>query len=254
MTLSPNTTPAGTPGRGWAYTGAILGGLVSIAANVAHSFIPPRTAPAGWHPEPGAVVGAIVWPVFLFIAVEILARVTWPTGITWRLIRWGGLLPVALVAAFVSYRHLSGLLGHYGEEPLVQHLGPLAVDGLMVMPTGALIAPGHRPITTADTYVSTPAEADTAPADVTRPPPVPVDRDQAVTESAPVPAHLLSGARFAVTNHEHTTGRPITAEELAARIGITPIVAGQLLTHLGTTTPAPARANGTVVTTAGGAR
>ena len=32
------------PGRGWAYTGAILGGLVSIAANVAHSFLPPAHA------------------------------------------------------------------------------------------------------------------------------------------------------------------------------------------------------------------
>src|SRR6266568_1154810 len=77
------------PGRGWAYTGITLGGLVSVAANVAHSFIPPPTAVAGWHPESGAVVGAIVWPVFLFIAIEILTRVTWPNGLWWRLTRWG---------------------------------------------------------------------------------------------------------------------------------------------------------------------
>src|SRR5262245_41734765 len=100
------------PGRGWAYTGAVLGGLVSVAANVAHSFIPPHGAPIGWHPEPGAVVGAIVWPVFLFVAVEILARTGWPQGISWRLVRFGGLVPVAGVAAFVSYKHLSGLLAH----------------------------------------------------------------------------------------------------------------------------------------------
>src|SRR5207302_2448766 len=85
-------------GRGWAYTGAIAGGLVSIAANVAHSFIPPHGAPATWTPEPGAVVGAVVWPVFLFIAVEILARVTWPTGPVWHVVRWAGLVPVAVVA------------------------------------------------------------------------------------------------------------------------------------------------------------
>src|SRR5690606_38274024 len=40
----------------------------------------------------------------------------------------------------VSYRHLSGLLAHYGEEPIIYYVGPLAVDGLMVMATGALLA------------------------------------------------------------------------------------------------------------------
>ncbi len=130
-------------GRGWAYTGATLGGAVSIAANVAHSFIPPADAAATWTPEPGAVVGAIVWPVFLFVAVEILARVAWPHGLTWQAIRWAGMLPVAAVAALVSYRHLSGLLAFYGEEPIVCVLGPLAVDGLMVMATGAILATGQ---------------------------------------------------------------------------------------------------------------
>ena len=133
------------PGRGWAYTGAILGGLVSIAANVAHSFIPPHGSPTDWAPEPGAVVGAVVWPVFLFVAVEIFVRVRWPHGVSWHLLRWVGLLPVAAVAAFVSYRHLSGLLAHYGEEPIIYYVGPLAVDGLMVMATGALMATSrHR--------------------------------------------------------------------------------------------------------------
>src|SRR5205814_2135801 len=56
--------------------------------------------------------------------------------------------PVALVAAFVSYRHLSGLLAHYGEEPLAAWTGPLAVDGLMVVATGALIATGRHHTTT----------------------------------------------------------------------------------------------------------
>jgi hypothetical protein len=151
------TTATTKSGRGWAYTGAISGGLVSIAANIAHSFIPPHGAPDTWRPEFGAVVGAIVWPVFLFIAVEILARVAWPTGPVWHIVRWAGLLPVAVVAALVSYRHLSGLLAHYGEEPIVYHLGPLAVDGLMVMATGALLATGRH-------HTTTPTELETAPA------------------------------------------------------------------------------------------
>ena len=58
------------------------------------------------------------------------------------------MLPVAFVAALVSYRHLSGLLAFYGEEPIVCVLGPLAVDGLMVMATGAILATGHHQHTT----------------------------------------------------------------------------------------------------------
>lgn len=134
------TRPRIAEGRGWAYIGAGLGGLVSIAANVAHSYVPPVAAAPRWSPPPGAVVGAVFWPVALFVAVEIMARVAWPAGRGWTLLRFGGLAPVAAVAALVSYRHLSGLLRWYGEDPLTVTLGPLAVDGLMVMATGALMA------------------------------------------------------------------------------------------------------------------
>ncbi|MEV5767160.1 hypothetical protein AB0L34_21725 [Micromonospora sp. NPDC052213] len=137
-------TTTSRPSRGWSYLGLILGGLVSVAANIAHSFIAPDGAPENWSPEPGAVVSSIVWPLFLFIAIEILARTPWPTGWGWNVLRWVGLPPVALVAAFVSYRHLSGLLDHYNEETLVVWFGPLAVDGLMLMATAALLATGKR--------------------------------------------------------------------------------------------------------------
>jgi Protein of unknown function (DUF2637) len=56
---------------------------------------------------------------------------------------------------------------------------------------------------------------------------------------ASVPAHLLTPARFAVTNHRQATGRAITADELAARMSITDDVAVRLLNALDTpTTPA----------------
>jgi len=133
-----------TPGRGYAYLGASLGAVVSVAANVAHSYVPPAGAPAGWRPQPGAVVGTVFWPAALLVAVEILARTIWPARVRWVVLRWLGLIPVAAVAAFVSYRHLSGLLAFYGEDPLTTTLGPLAVDGLMVMATGALVATAPR--------------------------------------------------------------------------------------------------------------
>lgn len=134
-----------TPGRAWAYAGALLGGGVSVAANVAHSYVPPAGAAASWSPHAGAVIGAVFWPVALLVAVEILARVDWPAAHGWAVLRYAGLLPVALVAAAVSYRHLSGLLGYYGEDALTTRFGPLAVDGLMLVATGALIATSPRP-------------------------------------------------------------------------------------------------------------
>ena len=134
---------------------------MSIAANIAHSYVPPTGVTAtGWSPNFGAVIGAVFWPVALFVATEILTRVDWPTGRVWWLLRWAGMLPVAAVAALVSYRHLSGLLTFYGEESITCVLGPLAVDGLMVMATGAILATGHHQHTT--THVSAPAVPDTA--------------------------------------------------------------------------------------------
>jgi hypothetical protein len=151
-------------GRRWAYLGAALGGTVSIAANIAHSYVPPKElAPQlaqGWSPNLGAVIGAVFWPVALFVATEILTRVAWPSGRVWWLLRWTGMLPVAFVAALVSYRHLSGLLAYYGEEPIVCVPGPLAVDGLMVMATGAILATGQNQHTTPES-VSVPAVSGT---------------------------------------------------------------------------------------------
>src|SRR5690606_17581806 len=194
------------PGRGWAYAGAIGGGAVSIAANVAHSFLPPDGAPLGWRPEIGAVVGAVVWPVFLFIAVEIFVRNIWPKGWSWVLLRWVGLLPVAGVAAFVSYRHLSGLLAHYGEEPIICIVGPLAVDGLMIMSTGALYA-GSRAKRAAQaaaaaagttTSTTTPQVA-APPVSPARPAPMPADSPPpaapVLTASAPSPVEVAARAK-----------------------------------------------------------
>jgi hypothetical protein len=131
-------------GRGWGYAGAVLGGAVSVAANVAHSYVPPLNTVTGWAPPVGAVIGAVFWPVALFVAVEIFARTSWQTGRRWVAVRFGGLLPVAFVAAVVSYRHLAGLLAHYREDWLTATIGPLAVDGLMVMATAALISTSAR--------------------------------------------------------------------------------------------------------------
>jgi hypothetical protein len=150
-------------GRGWAYTGAILGGVVSVAANVAHSYV------GAADPEPLAVALSIFWPVAVFVAVEITARVDWARVGRWAVVRWIGVPLVGLMAAVVSYRHLSGLLTFYGEDAVTAAIGPLAVDGLMLMATAALIATGRghadQPVDQADlpTVTSSVTEVDQRP-------------------------------------------------------------------------------------------
>ncbi|MEU1754841.1 DUF2637 domain-containing protein [Micromonospora matsumotoense] len=150
--ITTTPTAARPTGRGWAYVGVILGGVVSIAANVAHTYLPKPAdgTPAGWAPDPGwspsplAVALSVFWPVALFVTVEILTRIPWGDGISSVFARVAGVLPVAVVAAVVSYRHLSGLLAHFGEDPLTIAIGPLAVDGLMVMASAALLVTSRR--------------------------------------------------------------------------------------------------------------
>jgi hypothetical protein len=122
-----------TAGRAWARAGFTLGVGTSIAANVGHTFIGPN-------PQVGALAFSAFWPIALLIALEVISRVDWPPGIWWGISRYGGLTTVALIAAFVSYRHMSGLLGYYGEDALTASIGPLAVDGLMVVCSTALLA------------------------------------------------------------------------------------------------------------------
>ena len=88
-------------------------------------------------------------------------------------------------------------------------------------------------------------DSETAPTttSVTRPTIEPV----VVNEPAPalqVPTHLLPTAQFVIVNHEQHTGRPITRDELATRMSLTPAVAGQLLA---TINPPTERINGTPI-------
>lgn len=147
-----NTDTPGMPqprgARAVAWLAFVVGIAASVAANVAHAFYATpaqldawqRQGGVGeWHPEPGSIVAAGFWPLALLLAVEVLSRVRWQPGAWWALARYGGLLLVALVAAVLSYRHMAGLLTVYGEDSLSAHLGPLAVDGLMVLSGFALL-------------------------------------------------------------------------------------------------------------------
>jgi hypothetical protein len=59
-----------------------------------------------------------------------------------------------------------------------------------------------------------------------------------------LPAHVVAAGRYAATNHQQTVGRPITAEELAARISITPAIAAGVLRKFTAEDEAVSRVNG----------
>jgi hypothetical protein len=132
----------------------VTGIAVSIAANIAHSFVPPGAdelarlgvTAAEYRPHGGAVALAVFWPVALLIGIEVVARTPWRQrlGWNWETVARLGLVPVAAVAAMVSYLHLSGLLLFYGEGDATSYVGPAAIDGLMILCSGALIATAGR--------------------------------------------------------------------------------------------------------------
>lgn len=127
-------------GRFIAYVTMIAMLVLSIAGNIAHTF--------HLNPNPGGreLVYAIMWPVMVWLGVEMFVRVPWRDVLTHKLVRWVGILLVAAIAALVSYRHLRGLLLADGEEWTVYTFGPLAVDGLMLMATLALLLTRKVPV------------------------------------------------------------------------------------------------------------
>ncbi len=119
-------------GHAIAWSSFLLGIVVSVLGNIAHA-----TSDA-W--TPAEVIGSGFWPLALMLSVEILTRVRWVSGKAWTLARFAGLVLVAVVAFVLSYRHLAGLMTGWGEDTLNAHLGPLAVDGLMLLAATALLS------------------------------------------------------------------------------------------------------------------
>jgi len=139
----PTAQPtADRPGGGLlvAWAGFLFGSITSVAANVLAARIPPAAAGPGWEPSTVAQLGAAVWPLALLLAVEALSRVRWPSGALWRLARYGGAGTVALGSGVISYGHIHAVLGSWGYDGVAAGVGPLVIDGLMVISGFAMLA------------------------------------------------------------------------------------------------------------------
>lgn len=143
---APDMTPADTPAPGHpgarfvAWFGFAFGSLVSIAANWLAAWLPAGDMPDGWTPSIASQVGAAVWPVALLVSVEVLSRTAWRGGWQWTAVRFGGVAAVALGSGVISYGHIHDVLLSWGYDPLGAGVGPLVIDGLMVVSGFALLA------------------------------------------------------------------------------------------------------------------
>jgi hypothetical protein len=130
-----------------AWVGFVFGSLVSIGGNILAVWVPPKGAGPDWSPTLASQFGAGVWPVALLIAVEVLSRTAWPllTHAAWwqklitRLLTYGAVCGVALFAATISYQHIRDVLLFWNYPGLSAGVGPLVIDGLMVISGYAMV-------------------------------------------------------------------------------------------------------------------
>lgn len=118
-------------GQGVALFALIAGVLMSMAANVMHTMIV-VPAETGSDYDIFAVVFAGVWPLVLFLALEVLTKVRWRADRA-RWVRIAAVTLIAAVAGWVSFHHMSSLFMYWGDDPLAAYAGPLAIDGLVAV-------------------------------------------------------------------------------------------------------------------------
>jgi hypothetical protein len=143
-----------------AWLGFVFGSVMSVAANVLHAWLPADERPTGWAPGLAPQVGSAVWPVGLLLSVEVLSRVSWAPGFWWALARYGGAGTVAVGSAIISYGHVREVLLAWGYGRLGAAVGPLVLDGLMVVSGFALLTmSGGRAGTSGSTMADHAVEA-----------------------------------------------------------------------------------------------
>jgi hypothetical protein len=118
--------PAAVIARRWAYTGIVVGGLASIAGNVTSTVLTESEVHLGFR-----IPWAVLWPVLVYIGIEVLTRTDWRKGPAHWAARLVLIGPVSMVAALVSYLHIHHLMRLSGEIGLAQAVGPLAIDGTL---------------------------------------------------------------------------------------------------------------------------
>ena len=139
-----------------------LGVAASVTANVLHARPNPISQTiAGWP------------PIALLLTVELISRIP-VNGRGLAAVRIVATALIAGIAAWVSYWHMAGVAGRYGETGASAYLLPLSVDGLVVVASVCLVELGGQ--------LATVPVAD-------RPPQTVPDRGPATAANTPGAAH-----------------------------------------------------------------
>jgi hypothetical protein len=221
----------------------LLVGLMAGAASFSHvhewTLANSPTGTPDWFGWANAVISELI-PTAALIEIGRRRRAGKPTG-----------YPMVLLLAAVAVSLTAQLAV---AEPTVFGWIVSALPALAFFALSKLVFTATKPTaaTGAQLVDEHPTNTTDAPSDV-EPGEQPVPSTTEAPSSSEVPAHLLGVARFAVVNHEQTTGRPITPGELAARMNITPDVAGRLIAAI-TGRSALAPINGASPVLVGGAR
>lgn len=197
MNTASTPKPPRASGFWWALAGFGLGSLVSVGFNLQSAWLPANQHGPGWAPSIASQAAAIVWPLTLIVSVEVLSRVAWPNGWGWRLVRTSGILAVAIGSATISYGHIYEVLIAWGYHQHQAIVGPLVVDGLMLISGFALVSLGRAARVVLPASQEATAEPSVAPS---RTPVVPahpspsLGQEPAVSVTTPTPETVTETA------------------------------------------------------------
>lgn len=117
-----------------------FGGLVvSLAANLLHSFLLEDVTPA-------AVIGSMLPPFFLLGSVEVVLNVRWSPGF-WSWATRITLIPIAGISFYISWLHMNELVLSWGSKELEAFLYPIMIDVSMLLSAGAMLLEDRSPET-----------------------------------------------------------------------------------------------------------
>lgn len=118
----------------YARVGLGAGAMVSIAGNVANTCLTRTDVHVALR-----IPGAVVWPLFLFLAIEVMVRNrhrTTKLGYFGRLL----LMSVSVTTFTTSFVNLNGFMIKTHEPWIATITGPIGIDGLMLGCTVFLLA------------------------------------------------------------------------------------------------------------------
>lgn len=174
----------------------------------------------------------IVWPLFLFLGIEVMIRNKDLTSRLAKLARLS-LMGVTVPTAITSYINLHDFMVKAHEPGIAQVTGPLAIDGLMLGCTLYLLAsrfqptigqeeqaPEPLPTPVLTLQYATPIGPMPAPAPVLPATPAPLPEQSERTERAPRSSSwdAALAAEMAVDGAK--------ASEIAEKVGVSPATAG----------------------------